>query len=115
MVDKTVRGFSDSGGASRFFQNFRYQAKASRKDRGEGNVHPTVKSVALMEWLVTLITPPNGVVLDPFMGSGTTGVATVRKGFNFIGIEREEAYFAIAKERIETSNFTQEHQLSLLP
>ena len=54
-----------------------------------------------MEYLVTLVTPPNGVVLDPFMGSGTTGIATNNKGFNFIGIEKDEKYFNIANERIK--------------
>ncbi len=67
---------------------------------GVMNVHPTVKPIALMEWLVTLVTPTGGVVLDTFMGSGTTGIAAVRKGFQFIGIERESQYFAIANQRI---------------
>ena len=89
--------YGDSGGASRFF----YCAKASKRERGEGNVHPTVKPLKLMEYLVTLVTPPNGVVLDPFMGSGTTGIATNNKGFNFIGIEKDEKYFNIANERIK--------------
>jgi len=76
---------------------------------GSGNVrnnlmknnHATVKPIALMEHLVTLITPPNGKVLDPFMGSGTTGIACVKLGFNFIGIDLEEEYVEIAKKRIE--------------
>lgn len=84
------------GGASRFF----YVAKASKKDRGEDNNHPTVKSTKLMEYLITLITPPNGVVLDPFMGSGSTGKACKNLGFDFIGIEKEKEYFEIAKKRI---------------
>ena len=88
------------GGASRFFPVFRYQAKASKSDRGQGNVHPTVKPVALMAWLVKLVTPPGGVVLDPFMGSGTTGVAARQEGKKFIGIEREPQYFEICKARI---------------
>ena len=67
------------------------------------NTHPTVKPIALMEWLVTLVTPPGGVVLDPFMGSGTTGVAAARKGFRFVGIEREDEYLAIARARIEAA------------
>ena len=96
-------GYGDTGGASRFFPVFRYQAKASRSERGETNVHPTVKPIALMEWLVTLVTPTGGVVLDPFMGSGTTGVAAVRKGFRFVGIEREDEYLAIARARIEAA------------
>jgi len=64
------------------------------------NHHPTVKPVALMRWLVRLITPPGGTVLDPFMGSGTTGVACAREGREFIGIEREPEYLAIAEARI---------------
>jgi hypothetical protein len=87
----------DSGGASRFF----YVAKASKSDRGVGNSHPTVKPVKLMEYLVKLVTPTGGIVLDPFMGSGTTGVAAKRLGFGFVGIEMSEEYFNIAKSRIE--------------
>lgn len=62
--------------------------------------HPTVKSTALMEWLIKLVTPPGGLVLDPFTGSGSTGVAALRNGFAFRGIERETAYCAIARQRI---------------
>lgn len=65
------------------------------------NHHPTVKPIKLMEYLIKLITPPGGTVLDPFMGSGTTGCAAVKLGFNFIGIEREQEYVEIAKRRIE--------------
>jgi site-specific DNA-methyltransferase (adenine-specific) len=90
------------GGASRFFPVFKYQAKASKKDRGTGNIHPTVKPVELMRWLVRLVTPPGGVVLEPFMGSGTTGVAARLEGFGFIGIEREPQYFEISSKRIES-------------
>lgn len=89
-------GLGDSGSAARFF----YCAKASKKDRGEGNNHPTVKPVALMEWLVTLVTPQGGVVLDPFAGSGTTLVACERLGFDSIGIEREAEYVEIIKRRL---------------
>jgi hypothetical protein len=89
------------GGASRFFPVFRYQAKASRSERGSANKHPTVKPVELMRWLVRLVTPPGGVVLDPFTGSGTTGVACVREGFKFVGIEREPEYHSIATARIQ--------------
>lgn len=78
-----------------------YCPKASKRDRGVGNVHPTVKPIALMNHLVTLVTPPNGTILDPFLGSGTTGVAAVRSGFSFVGIEREESYFEIANARIK--------------
>lgn len=77
--------------------------------RGPGirNHHPTVKPVALMRWLVRLVTPPRtpsgdrGIVLDPFLGSGTTGVAATLEGFDFVGIEREPEYHAIAKARAE--------------
>jgi DNA modification methylase len=68
------------------------------------NVHPTVKPTSLMEYLIKLVTPVNGTVLDPFMGSGSTGKAAVRNGFDFIGIEREEEYINIAKARIENEN-----------
>jgi site-specific DNA-methyltransferase (adenine-specific) len=64
------------------------------------NNHPTVKSVALMRWLVRLVAPPGGVVLDPFAGSGSTGVACVREGVDFVGVEREAVYVAIAEARI---------------
>lgn len=84
------------GGASRFF----YVAKASKSERGEGNTHPTVKPIKLMEYLIKLVTPPNGVVLDPFMGSGTTGVAAAHIGHDFVGIERHHDYFKIALQRI---------------
>lgn len=92
-----------NNGASRFFPVFKYQAKAGRKEREASAIHPTVKPVELMKWLVTLVTPPSGVILDPFMGSGTTGVAAVILGFQFIGIEREEPYFNIAVKRIENA------------
>lgn len=115
----------NEGSAARFF----YCAKASRNDRNEGldefpdkewrnegaaipqrenrpfipskNNHNTVKPYKLMKYLVTLVTPPNGTVLDPFMGSGSTGKAAVRCDFNFTGIELEKEYFEIAKARIE--------------
>jgi len=115
-------------GASRFF----YCAKASKKERNMGledvepttvddgrnkpidnpflrgktprqNTHPTVKPVKLMEYLITLVTPPNGIVLDPFFGSGTTGVAAVNLGFNYIGIELDEQYVEIARRRINAA------------
>ena len=87
----------EKGGASRFF----YCPKASKKDRNEGNIHPTVKPTDLMAYLVRLVTPKGGTVLDPFMGSGSTGKASVREGMDFIGIEREDEYMEIAKTRIE--------------
>jgi DNA modification methylase len=91
-------GYGDSGGASRFF----YCAKASRKDRNAGatNTHPTVKPTDVMRWLVRLVTPPGGVVLDPFMGSGSTGRAAVLEGARFVGIELSPEYLAIAEARI---------------
>ena len=65
------------------------------------NHHPTVKPIKLMEYLIKLITPKGGIVLDPFMGSGSTGVACAKLGFNFIGIEKEEDYIKIANARIK--------------
>jgi DNA modification methylase len=121
------RGYTDTGGASRFF----YCAKASRSEREAGladaprrnggsnakgftddvargldrnrpvaNHHPTVKPVALMRWLVRLVTPPDGLVLDPFTGSGTTGIAATLEGRRFLGIDREAEYVEIARARI---------------
>ena len=115
----------DSGSAARFF----YCAKTSRKDRNEGllssdtpivatdatmrhcetaewsarngNHHPTVKPTDLMAYLLRLVTPAGGVTLDPFMGSGSTGKAAMREGFQFIGCEIDEQYAAIARERID--------------
>lgn len=113
-------GYGDTGSAARFF----YCAKASRNDRHEGlqdpgpqfqhgatlrkventdtkgNNHPTVKPTELMRYLVRLVTPPGGKVIDPFSGSGSTGKAAVLEGFGFIGIEREAEYVAIAEARI---------------
>lgn len=130
-------GFGDSGSAARFF----YCAKASKKDRDEGceriakkqnanwpqnldgndergaaprsNNHPTVKPTALMRYLCRLVTPPGGTVLDPFMGSGSTGRAAVLEGFNFIGIEREAEYVEIAKARIESAQAERGEMLPL--
>jgi len=91
---------ANTGGASRFF----YTAKASRADRNAGglaeNTHPTVKPTDLMRWLVRLVTPPGGVVLDPFAGSGTTLVAARAEGFRAIGIEREDEYARIIADRL---------------
>ena len=88
--------YGDIGGASRFF----YCPKTSKSDRNEGNNHPTVKPTDLMAYLIRLVTPKGGIVLDPFMGSGSTGKAAVREGMDFIGIERETEYFEIAEARI---------------
>lgn len=107
--------FGDKGGASRFF----YVAKVSSKERnlglGEGfedgsfareikkvkNNHPTVKPINLLIYLVRLVTPKGGIVLDPYMGSGSTGIATLLEGFDFIGMELDEDYFKIASARID--------------
>ena len=88
--------YGDSGGASRFF----YVAKASKSERGEGNLHPTVKPVQLMRYLVRLITPPGGTVLDPFAGSGTTLLAAEREGFDSVGIEMNPEYCEIIRRRM---------------
>ena len=127
----TPRGHNDSGSASRYF----YCAKASKKDRDEGldefedinggsyqfrqdgsldgkipvrkNTHPTVKPTSLMQYLVRLVTPNNGIILDPFNGSGSTGKAVMyenkekNKNYKYIGIELTEEYLPIAKARIE--------------
>jgi site-specific DNA-methyltransferase (adenine-specific) len=116
--------YGDSGSASRFF----YCAKASKKDRNDGcedfevkanrvnaprkneeekfasksaNNHPTVKPTDLMAYLCRLITPPNGTVLDPFNGSGSTGKACAREGFDYIGIDLSQEYLDISKARIQ--------------
>jgi site-specific DNA-methyltransferase (adenine-specific) len=85
------------GDKSRFF----YCAKPSKRDKGVACNHPTVKPLELMQYLVTLVTPMDGVVLDPFMGSGTTGIACKELGFDFVGIEANPEYFEIACERVE--------------
>jgi DNA modification methylase len=126
-------GYSDTGGASRFF----YVAKASKRDRNEGldeladkvkltqmrssngtgeknfeggftdsiqkNFHPTVKPTTLMEYLIKLVTPPGGIVLDPFAGSGSTGKAAILNGFDFIGIELTEEYLLIIEGRLKAA------------
>ena len=105
-----VRGHNDSGGASRFFPVFKYQAKAPKKERpvierGDGTKiqHPTVKPLALMSWLITLITPEGGTTLDPFAGSGATVEAAMLDGFNIIGIERESDYLELVQVRMTRS------------
>jgi site-specific DNA-methyltransferase (adenine-specific) len=89
--------YNDTGSAARFF----YCAKASREERGEGNIHPTVKPIDLMMWLCRLVTPPNGIVVDPYMGSGSTAKACHRLGMKFIGFEREKHYFDICVNRMK--------------
>jgi len=137
--DEVVALFSygDSGSAARFF----YCAKASKRDRNEGlqelpdydwrhdgaaipqrndrpflpskNHHPTVKPTSLMQYLLRLVTPKGGVVLDPFMGSGSTGKACVYEGFNFIGIDQDLDYVGIAKGRIQFAQDCKDSELPL--
>jgi site-specific DNA-methyltransferase (adenine-specific) len=111
-------GYGDSGGASRFF----YCAKTNRDERfaycytcnevipqnewtnhksHEVEFHPTIKPLKLIEYLVRLITPPNSIVLDPFFGTGTTGIAAFKQGFRFTGIEISESYVKIAEHRLK--------------
>ncbi len=104
MLDKDAAAMLDaqsgeltSGGASRFF----YCAKASRKERGKKNNHPTVKPIALMCYLVRLITPPRGIILDPFIGSGTTALAALDENFRCIGIDNNKDYLEIVQQRVE--------------
>lgn len=111
------------GNKARFF----YCSKAKKKDRDDGlksrsnqfrhgmmlsdvrnkeltgNIHPTVKPTDLMKYLCRLVTPKDGVILDPFMGSGSTGRGSVMEGFNFVGIERDKEYFELAKARIDAA------------
>lgn len=75
-----------------------------------GNTHPTVKPVQLLRYLCRLITPPGGLVLDPFMGSGSTGAAALTEGRRFIGIEQEPEYHAVAQARIAAVAQTLFHQ-----
>ena len=93
-----ISGYKEEvGSAARFF----YCAKTSKRERSEGNNHPTCKPITLMRYLCRLVTPPGGTVLDPFMGSGSTGIAALQEDFSFIGIERELEYMAIAQRRID--------------
>ena len=90
---------ADSGGASRFF----YCAKAPTKERprhDDGTAHPTVKPLTLMRWLVRLVTPPGGTILDPFTGSGTTLEAALLEGFHAIGIEANPDYLPLIRQRL---------------
>jgi site-specific DNA-methyltransferase (adenine-specific) len=100
-VADAARG-ADSGGGSRFFPVFRYEAKAPQDERPkDGEVaHPTVKPLDLMRWLVRLVTPTGGTVLEPFAGSGTTAEACVIEGFRCIAIERESSYLPLIVNRL---------------
>jgi len=92
--------YGDEGSASRYF----YCAKTSKAEKGKDNSHPTVKPIKLMKYLCRLVTPKGGTVLDPFMGSGSTGIAAKDEGFEFIGIEREKEYFEIAERRVSVAS-----------
>jgi len=98
-ADWTTRGGFHEGGASRFF----YVAKAPKRERPvvDGIAHPTVKPLALMRWLVKLVTPPGGIVLEPFAGSGATVEACMLEGFNVIAIEQEADYLPLIQARID--------------
>jgi len=129
---KDAAARKDSGSAARFF----YCAKTNSKDRNEGcehlpdkawkgentciperenrpfnpskNNHPTVKPTELMRYLCRLVTPPGGTILDPWMGSGSTGKAAKLEGFHFIGMEQDEGYFRIAQARCDVEAFSEE-------
>jgi DNA modification methylase len=105
---KSGATYGDEGGASRFFPVFRYEAKAptSERPRVDGVAHPTVKPIALMRWLVRLVTPPGGAVLEPFAGSGTTVEACVLEGFRCIAIEREAEYLPLIEHRLRRRDVT---------
>lgn len=126
-------GLGEIGSASRFFKSIIYNPKASKAERNKGceeleekqyshdgrkkeienafqrnksvatNNHPTVKPIALMEYLIKMVTPKGGIVLDPFMGSGSTGVAAKKNGYDFIGIDMTPEYIEIAKARINAT------------
>jgi hypothetical protein len=120
-AERVTNGYGDKGGASRFFATFqhseprfRYCAKASTRERsaglpeGERNIHPTCKPIGVMRWLIRLVCPPGGTILDPFLGSGTTGCAAMLEPCvgHFIGIEQDAEYANIARARI---GWWQEH------
>ncbi len=99
--DDIHEGFGDTGSAARFF----YCAKASKKDRA-GSKHPTVKPIKLIQYLIRMVTPPGGTVLDPFAGSGTMAEAAVREGMRCVLIEREPEYQADIRRRIDQQETT---------
>ena len=135
--------YGDSGNASRYFKSIIYQAKASKSERNKGldviedgnkrpqgeafgdgsaitehserkgNFHPTVKPIALMEYLIKMATPKGGIVLDPFAGSGSTLVAAKKNWYNYIGIELTEEYIPIIEARLNAVEETKEKQTSL--
>ena len=106
--DEVVAGFPNE--QARFF----YCAKASNADREEGNTHPTVKPTDLMRYLCRLVTPTDGLVLDPFMGSGSTGKGALLEGFRFVGIDLDPAHVAIAEARCQFAVETVESESAQL-
>lgn len=101
MPEKTVsRMITGSGKPSGSVQERSAPNQPNRFTSNHQNHHPTVKSIRLMQYLIRMVTPNNGIVLDPFMGSGSTGLACKNLGFDFIGIEKEQEYFEIAKKRL---------------
>ncbi len=100
--ERSTTDHADSGGASRFFPVFRYEPKAPTHERPvvDGEAHPTVKPVDLMRWLVRLVCPPGGTVLDPFAGTGPTGEACVIEGFCAVLIERHTPYLPLIRARL---------------
>jgi len=98
-------GFKEKEGPKQFNEGLEGKLRSDgtviKESIKHKNHHPTVKPVALMRYLARLITPKGGVVLDPYLGSGSTGVACMQEGFNFIGVEMDKEYFEIAKARIE--------------
>ena len=97
-----ARGYGDTGGASRFFPVFRYEAKAAQHERPEvdGVRHVSVKPLSMMRWIVKLLTPPGGTVLDLFAGTGTTGEACVVESFRCILVESEAAHLPLIRQRL---------------
>ena len=106
--DEVVTGFPNE--QARFF----YCAKASPADREAGNTHPTVKPTDLMRYLCRLVTPTDGLVLDPFMGSGSTGKGALLEGFRFVGIDLDPAHVAIAEARCQFAVETVESECAQL-
>lgn len=103
--------YDDLGGASRFF--YVAKADATERPRIAGTAHPTVKPLTLMQWLIRLVTPPGGVVLDPFAGSGTTIEACILEGFRCIATEKDAAYLPLIEARIHRRrNPLAAHQLA---
>jgi site-specific DNA-methyltransferase (adenine-specific) len=102
VTDSAYCGYGGEGGGSRFFPTFKYQPKAPGTDRpsSDGIAHPTVKPVELIQWLIRLVTPPGGTILDPFAGTGTTAEAAIKEHKHTILIEREETYMPLIVARL---------------